>query len=76
MTGKITAALVAAMVFASAGVASAQTNRRPVQASVLRQAPVSNSYYNNAYWAAVAPNGKVEQRDPYAGTIWEGVAPY
>jgi hypothetical protein len=36
----------------------------------------SDSYYNRDYWKGVAPFGAAGQRDPYAGTIWEGMAPY
>lgn len=88
MTGKITAALVAAIVLASAGVApaqtekhsasvaSAQTNRHSARASnqVRWQAPYFDSYYNKDYWDAVGV--REEQRDPYVGTVFEGVAPY
>jgi hypothetical protein len=69
MTGKITAALVAAILLASAGVASAQIGRRGPNAYY-------NPYYNRDYWQGVAPHGLIEGRDPYAGTYWEGVAPY
>jgi hypothetical protein len=76
MTSKITAAAVAAVLLASAGVASAQTNNHWARASVHTQGPSSDSYYNRHYWDAVAPYGRAEQRDPYIGTIWEGVVPY
>ena len=76
MTGKITAALVAAIVLASAGVAPAQTNRHSARTSnqVHWQAPYFDSYYNKDYWDAVGV--REEQRDPYVGTVFEGVAPY
>jgi hypothetical protein len=73
MTGKITAALVAAILLASAGVASAQIGRHGPNAYYN---PYYNSYYNRDYWQGVAPHGLIEERDPYAGTYWEGVAPY
>jgi hypothetical protein len=79
MTGKITAAVVAAILFASAGVASAQTNGHSARTSSHWQAPYSDSYYNRDYWEGVegvAPGVRIEQRDPYAGTVFEGVAPY
>jgi hypothetical protein len=71
MTGKITAILAAALVLASAGVASAQTNRH---AGAQWRAPYANSYYdtrNLRYGHASEP-----RFDPYAGTVFEGVAPY
>jgi len=75
MTGKITAILAAAIVLASASVASAQTNRH---AGAQWQAPSANSYYNGDYWAGI--QGVVPYQtprfDPYAGTVWDGVAPY
>jgi hypothetical protein len=76
MTSKITAVLAAALVLASAGVASAQTGRRAQW-----QAPYGESYYgyyNRDYWAGiqgVAPY-RTPRFDPYAGTVFEGVAPY
>jgi hypothetical protein len=75
MTGKITAILAAAVVLASAGAASAQPNRH---ARTQWQAPYANSYYNRDYWAGiqgVAPY-QTPRFDPYAGTVWDGVAPY
>jgi hypothetical protein len=72
MTGKITAALVAAILLASAGVASAQIGRHgPTYYN-----PYYNSYYDRQYREGVTPRGRIEQRDPYAGTVFEGVAPY
>jgi hypothetical protein len=73
MTGKIAAILAAVVVLASAGVASAQPNRRAYW-----QAPYANSYYNRDYWVGiqgVAPY-QTPRFDPYAGTVWDGVAPY
>ena len=71
MTGKITAAVVAAILLGSAGVASAQIGRTGPTYS-----PYYNSYYNGNYWEGVAPAGRIYQRDPYAGTVFDGVAPY
>jgi hypothetical protein len=68
MTGKITAAVVAA---GSAGVASAQIGRTGPTYS-----PYYNSYYNRNYSEGVAPAGRIYQRDPYAGTVFDSVAPY
>ena len=67
MTGKIAAAFVAATVLATAGAASAQTLQAP-----------SRSYFNNDYWSAVANTAPVRAplRDSFAGTVFEGVAPY
>jgi hypothetical protein len=76
MTGKITAAVVAAILLASAGVASAKTSNHGARTSVQAPYSDSDSYYNRDYWQAVAPYGLIEERDPYAGTYWEGVAPY
>jgi hypothetical protein len=74
MTGKITAAVVAAILLASAGVASAKTSKHGAQTSV--QAPYSDSYYDRDYWSGVAPAGRIQLHDPYVGTPFEGVAPY
>ena len=71
MTGKITAAVVAAILLGSAGAASAQIGRTGPTYS-----PYYNSYYNRNYWEGVAPAGRIYQRDPYAGTVFDGVAPY
>jgi hypothetical protein len=71
MTGKITAAVVAAILLGSAGVASAQIGRTGPTYS-----PYYSSYYNRNYWEGVAPAGRIYQRDPYAGTVFDGVAPY
>ena len=65
---KITAIIATALVLASASVASAQTNRH---GGAQWQAPYANSYSNLRYGHANDP-----QRDPYAGTVFEGVAPY
>ena len=75
MTGKIATAAVAAIVLATAGVASAQTETRVAQANVTAPAP-SNAYYNSDYWNAIADRGRDFKRDPYAGTVFEGVVPY
>jgi len=71
MTGKITAAVVAAILLGSVGVASAQIGRTGPTYS-----PYYNSYYNGNYWQGVSPAGRIYQRDPYAGTVFDGVAPY
>ena len=77
MTSKITALLAAALVFASAGVASAQVGRRGDE----WRTPYGgyyDGYYNRDYWRGiqgVAPY-HTPRFDPYAGTIYEGVAPY
>ena len=79
MIGKLTAAAAVAILVASAGVASAQTKAhqpRPDAAWQTWQTPYANSYYNGDYWRGVAPLGLTEQRDPYVGTVFEGVAPY
>ena len=74
MSRKILIAAAAAILFASTGLASAQT-RTHLRAQYY--APYANSYFDQSYWngvAGVAPGFAVA--DPYVGTIWEGVAPY
>ena len=73
MTGKITAILAAAVMLASASVASAQTNRH---GGAQWQAPYANSYYNQDTRNLRYGHANDPQFDPYAGTVWEGVAPY
>ncbi len=81
MTSKITAIAITAVLVASAGAASAQTNTHAARtnAQVTRanaawQSPYS--YYNRDYWDAVSPAGRIQQRDPFVGTYFEGVVPY
>jgi hypothetical protein len=69
MTGKITAIFAAAMVLASAGVASAQTHRH---ASAQWQAPYADSYYNQDTRNLRYGHANDQQFDPYV----EGIAPY
>jgi hypothetical protein len=74
MTRKITAILAAAVVLTSAGVASAQTNSHSARTNgqwQARQAPYSDIWTGSGF-----PAGRFDQRDPYAGTVFEGVAPY
>jgi hypothetical protein len=73
MTSKITAAVVAAILLGSAGVASAQTGR------LHHSQPYHDSYYNGAYWRGiegVAPYTSNNRYDPLRGTYRDGVAPY
>jgi hypothetical protein len=63
MTSKITAIVAAAVVLASASVASAQT----VYAPSYHHQDTSNLRYGHA---------NDRQFDPYRGTVFEGVAPY
>jgi len=65
MTGKIAAILAAAVVLASASVASAKTVH-----------PFPNSYYNQDTRNLRFGHANDPQFDPYAGTVWENVAPY
>jgi hypothetical protein len=65
--------VVAAILLGSAGVASAQIGRTGPNSYY---SPYYNSYYNRNYWEGVAPAGRIYQRDPYAGTVFDGVAPY
>ena len=76
MTAKITAAVVAAILLGSAGAASAQIGRTGPTYSPYYSPPYYNSYYNRNYWEGVVPAGRIYQRDPYAGTVFDGVAPY
>jgi hypothetical protein len=72
MTRKITAILAAAVVLASAGVASAQTNSHRTNGQWQgRQAP-----YNDIWTGSGFPAGSYDHRDPLAGSVFDGVAPY
>jgi hypothetical protein len=73
MTGKLTAIVAAVVVLASAGVASAQTTR---QARVQWQAPYANSYITPDTRNLRYGHANDNRFDPYAGTVFEGVAPY
>jgi hypothetical protein len=73
MTGKITAILAAALMLASAGVASAQTNRH---AGTKWQAPYANSYYNQDTKNLRFGHANDRQFNPLAGTVLDSVAPY
>src|SRR5215469_13493018 len=65
-TSKISAIVAAAVVLASASVASAQTV----------YAPYANSYYNNQDTRNLRyGHANDHQFDPYAGTVFQGVAP-
>jgi hypothetical protein len=81
MTGKITAAVVAAILLGSAGIASAQVGRTGPTYSPYYgpyYSPFYNSYYNGAYWRGiqnVAPY-RSGGYDPYYGTYLDNVAPY
>ena len=66
MTGKITAILAAAVVLASASVASARTV----------YAPHANSYHNQETRNLRFGHANDPQFNPYAGTVFDGVAPY
>jgi hypothetical protein len=66
MIGKISAIIAAAVVMASASVASAQTV----------YAPHANSYYNQDTRNLRYGHANDHQFDPYRGTVFEGVAPY
>ena len=67
MTSKITAILTAAIVLASASVASAQTAYAP---------SFHNSYHNQDTRNLRFGHANDPQFDPNAGTVWEDVAPY
>ena len=67
MTSKITAILAAAVVLASASVASAQTAYAP---------SFHNPYHNQDTRNLRFGHANDPQFDPLAGTIFDGVAPY
>jgi hypothetical protein len=67
MTSKITAILTAAIVLASASVASAQTAYAPSYHNRYNNQDTRNLRYGHA---------NDHQFDPYRGTVFEGVAPY
>jgi hypothetical protein len=76
MTGKITAAMVAAILLGSAGVASAQVGG-PAYSPYY--GPYYNSYYDGTYWRGiqnVAPYSGNNGYDPLRGTYLDDVAPY
>jgi hypothetical protein len=66
MSGKIIAAIAAAVLLTSTGLASAQT----------RTKAHSQDPYAGTYWEGVVPYGSDQVPDRYAGTIWQGVVPY
>ena len=67
VTGKITAILAAAVVLASASVASARTV----------YAPHASPYYTNQDTRNLRfGHASDPQFNPYAGTVFDGVAPY
>ena len=70
---KITAIVAAAVVLASAGVASAQTSRH---AGAQWQAPYAGSYYNQDTRNLRYGHANDRLSDPLAGTVFDGVAPY
>jgi hypothetical protein len=72
MTSKITAILAAAVVLASAGVASAQPTRH---ARAQWQAPYANSYNQDTRNLRFG-RANDYQFNPLAGTVFDGVAPY
>jgi hypothetical protein len=73
MSKKFLIAAAATILVASTGLASAQQRAQAPRDYV--HAPYVNSYYDRAYWDAVASKVYVRP-DPFVGTIWEGVVPY
>jgi hypothetical protein len=67
MSGKVLATIVAAMLLASTGLASARSATHVAQ---------SHDPYAGTVWENVVPYGSNDVPDPYAGTVWDGVAPY
>jgi hypothetical protein len=79
MTGKITAAAVAAILLGSAGVASSAQVGRTGPTYSRYYSPHYNSYYNGTYWRGirnVAPYSSNNGYDPLRGTYLDNVAPY
>jgi hypothetical protein len=74
MTGKISAIVAAALLIASAGVASAQTARHVGYVARQVQVQAPDAGYNH-HFRGDAPAAR-PQADPYAGTVFENVAPY
>ena len=64
---------IAAVASLAIATASAQTNRN---AGAQWQAPYANSYYNQATRNLRFGHANDHQFDPYAGTVFEDVAPY
>jgi hypothetical protein len=75
MSNKILIAAASAILLASTGLASAQMRTHWQAPQTYGYAPYAHSYYDRAYWDAVAPNTFVRP-DPFIGTVWEGVVPY
>jgi hypothetical protein len=78
MIGKITVALIAAILLSSVGVASAQVGRTGPAYNPYYGPYYYNSYYNGAYWRGiqnVAPY-RSGGYDPYYRTYLDNVAPY
>jgi hypothetical protein len=73
MIGKIAPILAAAVMLASTGVASAQTNRH---GGARWQAPYANSYYNQDTRNLRYGHANDRQFDPLAGSVFDGIAPY
>jgi hypothetical protein len=70
MTGRITGAVVAAMLLGSAGIASAQIDRTGPTCSPNYTSHVSpryNFYYNRHYWEELAPAGRIYRHAPTPG---------
>ena len=66
MTGKITAILAVAAVLASAGVASAQSNRPVARFDAQPQAPYADSLSNdNKHWVPASPD-TFKESNPYS----------
>jgi hypothetical protein len=77
MSGKIVAAVVAAALLATTGLADARTNTTKHHATRAFHAAVCDPYAGT-YLDGVAPYSAnlSPQCNPYAGTYWDGVAPY
>jgi|SRR5262249_48965004 hypothetical protein len=74
MTGKISAIVAAAVLIASAGVASAQPARHVAHVARHVQVLTPDAGYNY-HFRGDGPAAR-PQADPYAGTVFENVAPY
>jgi hypothetical protein len=76
MSGKIIAAMAVTVLLATTSFASARTKAHH-HVGYGSDGRYYSSYYDQQYWNAVTPRGVGNwRRDPYAGTIWDDVAPY
>ncbi len=77
MSGKIVAAIIAAVSLATTGLADARTKTTKHHVTRAFHAATCDPYAGT-YLEGVAPHSSSlpPQCNPYAGTYWDGVAPY